>query len=116
MQLVAVAGLAVGSEAAFANDAEDAAHFAEYIRSLWPAAQAEGVTRSTFDNAFKNVRLDRELMASANQQAEFVKPIWVYLSSAVSTVRINAGKAKYASLRTWLTKAHDVFGGPIARS
>jgi len=88
--------------------APSSAQFAKFIASLWPAAQKEGVTRETFDAAFKGVSFDPKIVAHTIVQAEFVRPIWTYLASAVSERRIEAGRAKYEEQRRWVDKAvHD---------
>src|SRR5258708_22090959 len=58
--------------------------FQLFIESLWPQAQALGISRQTFDLAFKGVTYDPKVIAHTKAQAEFVKPIWEYLASAVS--------------------------------
>ncbi len=113
-QFILLASLAAAGGPGLADENENPAHFSEYIQSLWPAAQAEGVTRFTFDSAFKDVHLDHEITANTDRQAEFVKPIWVYLSSAVSAIRIHSGKLRFADVRNWLVKARNVFGADSA--
>ena len=65
--------------------------FARYLESLWPKAQARGVSRATFDFAFRGVTPDPKIAAVTGKQSEFVQPIWGYLESAVSGVRIQRG-------------------------
>ena len=84
--------------------------FANYVASLWPLAREQGVSRRTFDVAFKGVTFDPRIVAHTNTQAEFVKPIWEYLSSAVSASRIERGRAKATSQTRWLKKARDDYG------
>jgi len=84
--------------------------FANYVKGLWPLAEERGVSRKTFDAAFKGVTFDPRIVAHTHTQAEFVKPIWQYLSSAVSASRIERGHAKAESQHAWLEKARDDFG------
>ena len=42
----------------------------------------------TFDAAFAGVTLDTSILKLTRRQAEFVKPVWQYLDSAVSSSRI----------------------------
>lgn len=72
--------------------------FRAYINALWPQARAMGVSRRVFDGAFAGVTLNRAVLRPARKQAEFVKPIWSYLSGSVSPQRINKGRAM---LRQW---------------
>ncbi len=81
-----------------------------FIASLWPDAQARGISRATFDAAFAGVSFDPGIVAHTNNQAEFVKPIWVYLASAVSAGRIERGREKADAQRSWLNKAKATYG------
>src|SRR5208282_36026 len=49
-------------------------------------------------------------VADANQQAEFARPIWDYIASAVSPQRIERGRAKAQTVSAWLKKANEAFG------
>ena len=62
--------------------------FAKFIESLRPQAEAEGVSRKTFDEAFRGVTFNARVVAFTVAQPEFAKPIWQYLASAVSASRI----------------------------
>jgi membrane-bound lytic murein transglycosylase B len=88
-----------------------AAHsFQLFIEGLWPEAKALGVSRATFDSAFKGVTYDPKIVAHTETQAEFVKPIWEYLASAVSANRIERAKAAAQQYESWLSKAQHKFG------
>ncbi|MEI6572358.1 MAG: lytic murein transglycosylase [Alphaproteobacteria bacterium] len=65
--------------------------FAGYVERIWPLARARGVSRATFDLAFKGMTPDAEVIALTKKQSEFVKPIWDYLASATSAARIERG-------------------------
>ena len=89
--------------------AEDLA-FAKFVQSLWPEAKKEGVSRKTFDAAFRGVDYDPKIVAHTEGQAEFVTPIWQYLDAAVSAKRVENGKTKYAEQKSWIDKAEKDFG------
>ncbi len=67
--------------------------FAAFIEALWPEAKAFGISRATFDLAFKNVEPDLTLpdlvlpgsreRVSEKGQAEFTKPPQDYLNPAI---------------------------------
>ena len=84
--------------------------FQEFIASLWPLAEERGVSRATFDRAFLGVSFDRKVVASANIQAEFARPIRDYIDSAVTPGRIERGRAKAQTDGAWLAKANETFG------
>jgi lytic murein transglycosylase len=84
--------------------------FAKFVADLWPLAQAQGISRRTFDRAFAGVRFDPKIVARSKNQAEFSEPIWQYLASAVSASRIERGRARAKTERKWLDKAKEIFG------
>ncbi len=84
--------------------------FREFVASLWPVAAERGVSRETFDRAFLGVSFDPRVVEAANKQAEFVRPIWDYIASAVSPARIERGRAKAETESAWLVKANTIFG------
>ena len=53
---------------------------------------------------------DPRIVAHTTTQAEFVQPIWVYLSNAVSPARVARGRAKAEDMRPWLAKAEKAYG------
>jgi len=101
---------------AFSADASQNRHslrdyaFQQFIASLWPLAEERGVSHTTFDRAFMGVAFDRTVVADANEQAEFSRPIWDYIDSAVSPQRIERGRAKAETVSAWLAKANEAFG------
>lgn len=107
--LVGVAILVANSVAAMAAD-PSSGEFAKFIEDLWPLAAAHGVSRKTFDVAFKDVTFDPRVVAHTKSQPEFVIPIWQYLASAVSQSRIDRGRAKAENEHRWLVKAHVEYG------
>jgi membrane-bound lytic murein transglycosylase B len=84
--------------------------FAKFVADLWPLAQAQEVSRRTFDRAFAGVRFDPKVVARSRNQAEFSEPIWQYLASAVSDSRMERGRARAKTERNWLDKAKEIYG------
>jgi membrane-bound lytic murein transglycosylase B len=84
--------------------------FRLFIENLWPQAQARGISRPTFELAFKGVAYDPKVIAHTSAQAEFVKPIWEYLASAVSPRRVERGRAVAQDYQSWFAKAERPFG------
>jgi lytic murein transglycosylase len=83
--------------------------FQLFVEGLWPQAQARGVSRRTFDAAFKGVVYDPRVFAHTRTQAEFVKPIWDYLASAVSAQRVERARAAARNYQPWFAKAQREF-------
>lgn len=86
------------------------AGFTQFVQTLWPLAEAKGVSRETFDAAFRGVTFDPKIVAHTHAQPEFVKPVWVYLASAVSASRIQRGRASAQAQQSWLEKAERAYG------
>jgi len=84
--------------------------FEKYIETLWPDAEQAHVSRKTFEAAFRGVTYNAKVVANTEVQPEFVKPVWDYLKSAVSSDRLDRGRAKYEAERRWVEKAHADYG------
>ncbi len=104
--MLAFAGLAT-------TPAPAAANFGQFINGLWPEARAKGVSRATFERAFAGLTPDSKVIAQSKKQAEFVKPIWEYLGTAVSDNRVTNGRAnkrKYANVLRQIEQRFGVEG------
>lgn len=75
------------------QESREAAEFRKFIASLWPQAQARGVSRATFDAALGRVTIDPTIARTSARQAEFVRPVWDYVNTTVSQQRIERGRA-----------------------
>ncbi|MEM8665477.1 MAG: lytic murein transglycosylase, partial [Pseudomonadota bacterium] len=90
--LALMAGV-VGGALAVQTAPASADAFASCVKSKWGAARKMGVTRATFDRATAGLRPDPRTLKLVNRQAEFVKPIWEYLDTAVSGKRVSTGRS-----------------------
>ena len=86
------------------------AGFRAYLESIWPQAQAAGVTRATFDAALAHVSFDKSVIKPMAAQAEFVKPIWSYINGAVSTQRIEKGREMARTYQSVLADIEARYG------
>src|SRR4051794_25545124 len=93
-----------------AGTATASADFAHFVTSLWPQAHARGVSRATFDTAFRGVTPDPDVIERTRKQAEFVKPIGDYLATAVSEKRIGNGRLKAREWKDILEKVDRRYG------
>ncbi len=89
--LIATA-LLIGSAAAALADPG----FDRWVQEFRPTALRSGVSAATYDRAMGGLQPDTSVLRNASSQAEFVKPIWSYLDSAVSAGNISQGRAKKA--------------------
>jgi membrane-bound lytic murein transglycosylase B len=110
--VLALSGVAFSEVAAAPNKitGSQQAAFRGFIETLWPLAEARGVSRRTFDSAFAGVTFDPTVVANAGSQPEFVRPIWDYVAGAVTADRIQRGRDKARSEALWLTRAKDLYG------
>ncbi|XWN30951.1 MAG: lytic murein transglycosylase [Devosia sp.] len=94
MTVAATMLTAAGAMTTFSAPAQ-ADQFSRCVASKWPMARKIGVTRPMFDKATRGLRPDGRTLKLVNRQAEFVKPIWEYLDTAVSAKRIQNGRRMY---------------------
>jgi lytic murein transglycosylase len=84
--------------------------FQVFLRTLWPLAQARGVTPDTFKAAFDGISPDPKIEELTRKQAEFVKPVWSYLDSAASEQRIARGREQGVQWAEALEAAQKTYG------
>ncbi|MET7248296.1 lytic murein transglycosylase [Methylobacterium sp. EM32] len=89
-----------------------AGDFRAFVEELWPAAQARQVSRATFDAAFRGVTPDPAVLARLRRQGEFGRPVWEYLTGAVSSGRIARGRAEAARRAGTLQAIEAAYGVP----
>ena len=77
-------------------DNAEAAGFERWVKGFWATARARGISRRTFDTAFKGVTPDPAVLRSTRYQPEFVKPVWEYIERAASDSRVENGRKKLA--------------------
>ena len=73
-------------------------------------ARAAGISDRTFDAAFRGVGVNAEVIRLDRRQAEFTKPIWEYLDTAVSDARISNGRGHARSLSRRLAAIEKRYG------
>jgi lytic murein transglycosylase len=103
---------AVASPASPAKPAAASASFDAFLKNLWPSAQQRGVSRATFDLAFRGVAPDPSIVALTKKQSEFTAPIWGYLNSAVGGTRIPRGRDAAGANAGVLTQIEARYGVP----
>lgn len=118
LALAACLPLLAGSRQAVAQNADG---FRRFLEELWPEAQVQGVSRATFDAAFRGVAIDLALPDlvlpgkkdnDAKGQAEFTRTPAEYLNTAYLASLAGQGKALVAKYRPWLDKIEREIGVP----
>jgi len=72
--------------------AQNESGFQLWIKRFEAKALAKGVSRRTFNRAFRGVKLNQRVMALDRKQAEFSRQIWDYLDTATSPKRVKNGQ------------------------
>jgi membrane-bound lytic murein transglycosylase B len=68
--------------------------FRSFLEGLWPEAQAAGISRATFDAAFRDLAApEPRIVALTRGQSEFSRPIADYVAGAASPGRVARGRA-----------------------
>ncbi|MCZ0960499.1 lytic murein transglycosylase [Paracoccus benzoatiresistens] len=95
-----------------AASAGDEAGLQNFVQSFRPRAIASGVSPATYDRAMRIARYNPEVIRLDRKQAEFSRPVWLYLDSAVSDVRVTTGRQKAAQLSGALSQIEARYGVP----
>ena len=73
--------------------------FQQFLDELWPDAKAKGITRATFDVAFKGVTPDERVVAATKRQPEYGRPFGDYVNMIANQRRIATGQRKAKELQ-----------------
>ena len=66
--------------------------FDTFLAALLKDAQAQGISRATFDAAFAGVTPDARVIGAMRREPEYGKPFAAYLAGLVSPSRIATGQ------------------------
>lgn len=112
--LLGLSGTA-GTSAAQDRDSD----FTAYVQSLWPKAQAKGVSRATFDSMTAGltynarvIALDRDNLSSGATATSPIPSFAPYRARHVDAPRINGGRAAKARLLPLLARIERDTGVP----
>jgi len=103
---VMISALALWAAPAYADES-----FSEWLKEFRAKAAGQGISDKTLNEALNGLRPDPDILKAQENQAEFVKPIWEYLRTAVSKTRVNRGRARlkqYASTFAAIEKKYGV--------
>jgi lytic murein transglycosylase len=86
--------------------------FQAFVEGLWPEAQARGVSRATFDSAFRGVAPDPKIAGTTAKQSEFVRPVWHYIAGATAPGTVAKGQAAARQWAPVLAGVERTYGVP----
>lgn len=90
-----LAGCAIRTSATAAENVEPTeAGFQQWLAQYRKEVDTTGISEETLDSALNGIRLNHDVMKRDAFQPEFVKPIWGYLETAVSDLRVKNGRKK----------------------
>lgn len=104
---IVAAGIMIFLSTVSSTRADD---FQAWVERFWPAAKAAGITRQTYDLAFKGMTPDPKVVEAANFQPEYVKPIGEYIDRVVSDKRVETGKTKLVENKALLDTIEKRYG------
>lgn len=86
--------------------------FQAFVQSLWPQAEAAGVSRETFDGATAALAPDPGVVVKPKAQSEFTVAIPTYVAGAVTKARVERGRALSKELSPVLHEVATRFDVP----
>ncbi|QQA42641.1 lytic murein transglycosylase [Pelagovum pacificum] len=84
--------------------------FADWLNGFRARARDRGITAETLDAALDGISYQPEIIDRDRNQAEFVRPIWEYLDTAVSANRVTEGRAAMAAQADLLAALEQRYG------
>jgi len=83
---------------------------ADFVRSLWPQAEARGVSRSVFEKAFASYNYLPKVMELTGKQPEFSQTVQQYIAKRVTDGQASKGRAMRQEWNQTLTGAQQRWG------
>jgi membrane-bound lytic murein transglycosylase B len=85
--------------------------FQEWVTDFRATAAAQGISRATYDRAFRNVTApDPEVIEKANFQPEFKAETWEYFDNRIHDRSIQTGRELAGQWRPWLDRIEAQYG------
>ncbi|WP_029408136.1 lytic murein transglycosylase [Thiomicrorhabdus sp. Milos-T2] len=86
--------------------------FKVWLNDFKKQALQKGISQSTLDKAFKNIKLNANVLKSDKKQPEFTQTFFEYFNRAVSKHRVQNGLKKYQEHKELLDKVTKKYGVP----
>lgn len=106
----AVSALVVSAALGLGGVGPVLANSAEFVRSLWPLAEARGVSRSAFEAAFTGYNYIPKVMELTKKQPEFSQTVQQYIDRRVTAAQAQKGRAMRAEWNQTLTGSQQRWG------
>ena len=105
-----VPAVALAGVLSFSAIAPALANSADFVRRLWPQAEARGVSRSAFEAAFSGYNYIPKIMELTQKQPEFSQTVQQYIDKRVTTAQAQKGQAMRAEWNQTLTGSEQRWG------
>ncbi|WP_136253580.1 lytic murein transglycosylase [Onishia niordana] len=92
--------------------AESPASFDAWLADFRREARSRGIAESTLDRALGDIRYRPKILEYDRAQPEFVRPIWQYLDTAVSSTRVSNGRERLDEHRATAERMTRGYGVP----
>jgi membrane-bound lytic murein transglycosylase B len=110
-RLTGVAAATVLGLGLFVSPVLAEAGFERWVASFRQTAAQNGISRSTYDRAFRGVNsADPEVLEKARFQPEFTAPVWDYFDNRVHDDSIRVGREMARKYKTTLDLIERRFG------
>ncbi len=87
------------------------AGFQQWVASFRSVAAKSGISRATFDRAFRGVTApDPEVIEKARYQPEFTAPVWDYFDNRVHEELVAIGRQMARQWKPWLDRIERRYG------
>lgn len=105
-----LSALALAFTLSVAGVAPSFANSADFVRGLWPLAEARGVSRSAFEAAFASYRYLPKVMELTGKQPEFSQTVQQYIDKRVTAAQAQKGQAMRSEWNQTLTGSVQRWG------
>lgn len=102
--------LATAAALSFSAAAPSFANSADFVRGLWPQAEARGVSRAAFEAAFSGYSYIPKVMELTRRQPEFSQTVQQYIDKRVTAAQAQKGQAMRAEWNQTLTGSQQRWG------
>ena len=105
-----VPALALAAALSLSSMAPALANSADFVRGLWPQAEARGVSRSAFEAAFSGYSYIPKIMELTQKQPEFSQTVQQYIDKRVTAAQAKKGQAMRSEWNQTLTGSQQRWG------
>ncbi|HXJ00626.1 MAG TPA: lytic murein transglycosylase [Micropepsaceae bacterium] len=91
---------------------EEEMRFEAFLQDFRPEALKAGVMPATYDRAVSDIHVNPKVEELNEKQPEFVRPVWEYLASAISPMRVDKGRELIAANAGLFARLQNDYGVP----